>query len=190
MKDEFYRPAVIEFNVAHDGSNVPETLGEFNNAEEAMTFLGKNLISINSGITVARHMDSREKIELRKECADIMENHVPVYEKELSEAENALNDAKKKLKTAEEAYDFTITRAKSLANEVKRGLKDMELDELYTSRVAYKGRYYFFTYIDKQLKLCFIRDIPEHEKAEIWNQMAGNEAFIDSAFGETEAKKQ
>lgn len=188
MKDEFYRPAVIEFNVAHDGSNVPETFGEFKTAEDAMTFLGSNMISINSGITVARHMDTHEKIELRQECADIMENLVPVYESELSEAENNLNDAKKKLKTAEEAYDFTISRAKSFANEVKRGLKDMTLDELYTSRIAYKGRYYFFTYIDKQLKLCFIRDIPEQEKAEIWNQMAGNEAFIDTTFGEKKTK--
>jgi hypothetical protein len=188
MKDEFYRPANIEFNVAHDGSNVPETFGEFKDAEEAMAFLGSNLIAVNSAITAARHMDFKEKTDLRNECTDIMENQVPVYEKGLSDAENALNDAKKKLKTAEEAYDFVISQAKSIANEVKRGLKDMELDELFTVRIAYKSRHYFFTYIDKQLKLCLIRDIPESEKAEIWNQMAGNEIFIDTNFGEKKTK--
>jgi hypothetical protein len=29
MKDENYRPPYIEFDVAHDGSNMPESLGTF-----------------------------------------------------------------------------------------------------------------------------------------------------------------
>ena len=67
-----------------------------------------------------------------------------------------------------------------LAAEVKRGLVDIRLDELFTYRVTYKGRYYYYTYMDKQLKLCLIRDIPEFEKSELWNSMAQNEEFIDS----------
>lgn len=85
----------------------------------------------------------------------------------------------------------TITEARALAKEAKRGLVDMKLDDMFTTRIPYRGRYYFFTWIDKQLKLCSIRDIPEHEKTEIWNVMAANEEFIDSNFGvsvETESQ--
>ncbi len=182
MEENGYRPQVIEFNVAHDGTNIPESLGEFKTAEEAIKFIGSNLIVVNQGMTVARHMDQKEKTELRQECTNIMENVIPIYEKNLSDAETKLTEAKNILKKAQEAYDFNILEAKSLAYQVKRGLKEITLDEIYTYRIAYKGRYYFFTYIDGQLKLCLIRDIPEFEKTEIWNQMAGNEEFIDKKF--------
>lgn len=187
MRDQFYRPVTIEFNVAKE-NNVPETLGQFDDAEQAMKFMGSNFTSINSPITVNRFMDTKEKMELRSEYTDILENLLPVYEKELSAAENALSDAKKKLKGAEDMYNATISHAKQLAYEAKRGLKEMNLDEKYTSRVAYKGRYYYFTYIDQSLKLCLIRDIPQQEKTEIWNQMAGNEEYIDKNFGEPETE--
>jgi len=185
MRDPFYRPLNIEFNVAQE-NNVPEILGEFEEVDEAIKFLGKNFTSINSAVTVNRWMDTKEKTELRAEYTDILENLLPSYEKELSAAENALSDAKKKQKSAEDMYNATISHAKQLASQVKRGLKEMNLDEKYTSRIAYKGRYYFFTYIDKKLKLCLIRDIPQHEKTEIWNQMAGNEEYIDKHFGDGE----
>jgi hypothetical protein len=188
--NEDYRPAVIEFNVATDGTNVPVSLGEFETPEDAAKFVGANFTSLNRGVTVSRHMDAYEKKSTREDCADIMENLVPVYEKELSAAETALTNAKTALKSAEEAYNFTIGRAKTLASEAKRGLRDYICEEVYTSRIAYKGRYYFFTYVDKQLKLCLIREIPESEKTEIWNQMAGNEEFIDKEFAPKTDKKK
>ena len=189
MIKEDYRPAVIEFNVSQDGTNVPESLGVFPTPEEASKFVGTHFTSLNRGVTVSRHMDAFEKKTTREDYQDVLENLVPVYEKELSAAELALTNAKATLKNAQEAYDFTIGRAKNLAAEAKRGLKDMILDEKYTSRIAYQGRYYFFTYIDGQLKLCLIREIPESEKSEIWNQMAGNEEFIDREYALKPEKK-
>lgn len=179
MKDENYRPAVIEFDVAHDGSLAPETLGTFPTAEEAAKYIGKNLVVVNQALTVSRHMDNKEKNDLRREYSDILENILPVHAKDLSRTENQLAEAKKMQKAAEELYNGTVTSAKQLAAEVKRGLVDIRLDELFTYRVTYKGRYYYYTYMDKQLKLCLIRDIPEFEKSELWNSMAQNEEFID-----------
>jgi len=179
MKDENYRPAVIEFDVAHDGSLAPETLGTFPTAEEAAKYIGKNLVVVNQALTVSRHMDNKEKNDLRREYSDILENILPVHAKDLSRAENQLAEAKKMQKAAEELYNGTVTSAKQLAAEVKRGLVDVRLDELFTYRVTYKGRYYYYTYMDRQLKLCLIRDIPEFEKSELWNSMAQNEEFID-----------
>lgn len=189
IRDEFYRPANIEFNVSKDGTNVPESLGEFATAEEASKFIGSNFTSLNRGVTVSRHMDAFEKKTTREDYQDVLENLVPVYEKELSAAELALTNAKAILKNAQEGYDFTINRAKNLAAEAKRGLKDMILDEKYTSRIAYQGRYYFFTYIDGSLRLCLIREIPETEKGEIWSQMGANEEFIDREYAPKPEKK-
>ena len=186
---EDYRPINIEFNVSKDGTNVPESLGEFLTAEEAAKFIGSNLTSLNRGVTVSRFMDAYEKKTTREDYQDVMENLVPVYEKELSAAEQALTNAKAILKHAEEAYDFVITRAKNLAAEAKRGLKDMILDEKYTWRIPYQGRFYFFTYIDGMLRLCLIREIAESEKTEIWSQMGANEEFIDREFAPKPEKK-
>lgn len=186
LKEENYRPANIEFDMAHDGSNMPESFGEFQTAEDVSKFLGNNLVSINHALTVARHMDFKEKTEIRQEYNDILENRLPIYEKELSAANQKLAEAKRVVANAQEMVNAATTEAKSLAIEVKRGVKDIKLDDNYTSRIAYRGRYYFYTYIDGKLQLCAIKDIPESEKSEIWNQMAGNETFIDDNFGKKE----
>lgn len=188
MKDENYRPAVVEFDVAHDGSNAPMTFGEFLTADEAAKFLGKNFTAINQAITVSRYMDNREKMEIRKDYNDILENKLPMLERELSTATSKFNEAKRELSDATEMVNATVSEAKSMAKEVKRGLVDMRLDDLFTSRIPYRGRYYYYTYMDKQLKLCAIRDIPEQEKTELWNQMASNDKMIDDNFtGKDEA---
>ena len=56
-------------------------------------------------------------------------------------------------------------------------------DENYTYRIPYRGRYYFYTYIDGSLRLCGLGDIPATEKQEIFNAMANNDNFIDDNFG-------
>lgn len=185
MGNENYRPAHIEFNVAHDGSNMPESLGEFENEQQISEFLGGSLITLNHALTVSRHMDMKEKIDLRTEYNDVLENQLPLHEKSLSEAAYELEQAKKVLKNCTESVNAALTKVKTLAIEVKHGLKDIKLEDIYTHRIAYRGRYYFYTWIDKQLRLCAIRDIPESEKQEIWNQMAPNELFIDDNFGDS-----
>jgi hypothetical protein len=182
IRDE-YLPDNIEFNVSKDGTNVPESLGEFESPEEAGKFIGTNFTALNRGVTVSRHMDASEKKNTREDYMDVLENLVPIYEKQLTKAEIALENAKATLKQAKEAYDFNIGRAKSLAAEAKRGLKDIILDEKDTYRIPYKGRYYFFTFIDGQLKLALIREIPESEKTDLYNVMGGNEEFIDKFYG-------
>jgi len=189
MIKEDYRPDNIEFNVSKDGTNIPESLGEFPTPEEAGKFIGSNLTALNRGVTVSRHMDAFEKKTCRDDYQDVLENLVPVYEKELSAAELALANSKATLKNATEAYDFTINRAKNLAAEAKRGLKDYICDEKYTYRIPYQGRFYFYTYVDGLLRLCLIREIAESERTEIWSQMGQNEEFIDKTFAPTEVKE-
>ena len=189
MKNEFYRPAHIEFQVAHDGSNMPESLGIYETAEEMAKFIGGKLTAVNQPLTASRHMDSKEKIDIREEYSDLLENIVPVFEKKWSDAEHAMADAKKALKDAEENYNAEITQTKDLARMVKRGIIEMDLDEKYTFRIAYRGSYYFYTWIDKNLRLCQIRPIPEPERQDLYNAMSGNEEFIDKNYTKSEGKK-
>jgi hypothetical protein len=186
--EENYRPKSIEFNVAHDDSLMPESFGEFETAEEATKFIGGNFVSTSQSITVNRHMDNVEKKLLREKYENVLENILPINESKHVELANELTEAKRKEKEAAETVSATMTEVKYLSQEVKRGLKEINLDENHTSKIAYKGRFYIYTYIDKELKLCRIKDILEHEKSEIFNDSAANEEFINKLAEETPAK--
>ena len=179
-----YRPKVIQFVVAPDDSHMPETLGEFKNADEVSQFIKDNLVAMNMPVTVGRHMDAVEKRDIREKYHDVLENQLPRLESAHSDKNQILSDAKTDEKAASERVNAAITEARLLAKDVRRGTKDINLDEVFTYRVPYHGRYYFFSFMDGELKLCKIGDIPEKEKSEIFNNMSANEAFINEKFGE------
>ena len=174
-----YRPAHIEFDVATDDTIMPETFGTFEKPEDAIKFIGGNLVTTNSPITVSRHMDNFEKSELRKKYNSILEDALPIAERERSEKEQIFNDAKKELSDANATVQACEIEAKGIARRVKRGTVEMKLDEDYTFRVPYRGRFYFYTYIDKEVRLVHIRDMAGSEKQEIFSASAENEAFIE-----------
>lgn len=181
---ENYRPANIEFDVAQDGTIMPLVLGEFESLDEAMKTINGNLTALNHSLTVNRHMDHVEKKLMRDEYNDCLENDLPKAERALKEAEQELATAKQTVAIAREVANAHMTKIKGIAYEVKRGLKDMQLDDISTVRVPFESRFYFYTYIDKVVKLCAIRDIPENEKTEIWSVSKKNEEFINMNFGD------
>lgn len=173
-----YRPVIIEFDVANNGL-VPDNLGNFETMQKASDFIGLNFTGINQKITVFRFMDNFEKSEMRKDYNDLLENKIPILEKELMKAHAAFAEAKKILEDAKESVSATINEAKSLAYEVKRGVKDITLDDLYTWKIPYNGQFYFYTFIDGSIKLVKISDIPESEKTEIFNAMEKNHEYFE-----------
>lgn len=191
METTDYRPQSIEFNVSTDDTIMPLSMGEFPEHDEVEKFIADNkIVTINQALTVSRFMDMLEKNQIRNRYNDLLENILPRLETLHSEATTILREAKEEEKMASERVNATVSEAKILAKDVKRGLKDMRVDDLYTHRVPFKGRYYFYTYIDKQLKLCRISDIPDHEKNEIWNVMTANEEALIKAFGDGETTTQ
>ena len=177
-----YRPTVIEFDVANNSNVVPDNLGIYPSAQEASEFIAKNLTGINHKLTVSRFMDHFEKSELRKEYQEILEDKMPMVERDLMKATGAHEEAKRKLTEAKEYVNATTNEAKALAVEVKRGVKDVCLDDMYTWRVPFDGRYYFYTYMDGMIKLCKIADIPEYEKMDLYNAMNRNDQFFNDNF--------
>lgn len=181
MKAENYRPANIEFDVANS-SQCPDNLGMYENEKAVNEFIGKNLIGINQRVLVNRFMDNFEKTELRKEYQDMLELKMPLLERELMKATAAYEEAKKNLADTKELVSATTNEVKALAMEVKRGVKVMDLDEQFTWRIPFAGKFYFYTWIDKVLKLCKINDIMEHEKQELFNASYQNEEFFNANF--------
>ena len=151
---------------------------EFKDVQEANQFIAANMIAINTKARVTRYMDNFEKNEIRKEYQELLEQKIPMLERELMKAKAAFDEAKKAFADSQEYVSATTNEAKALAVEVRRGTKEEELDDMNTWKIAIGDRYYFFTYIDKQIKLCKVMDIPFHERQEIFNAMTRNEEFI------------
>jgi hypothetical protein len=178
---ETYRPANIEFDV--NNGVIPLTLGlEFKDMNQAINFVGSKLISFNQKVRANRFIDNFEKNEIRKDYQDLLESKIPMLEKELMKAQSAHAEAKKALADANEYVSATTNEAKALAVEVKRGIREIELDDMYTWSIPVGDKYFFFTFIDSQIKLCKVSDIPFHERSEIFNAMSQNEEFFKKYF--------
>ena len=178
LENEDYRPVNIEFEVA--SNQIPENLGQFENEKELKDFVNENLVAINEKITAIRFIDATEKHELRTECLDLLENKLPFQKKDLQKAEIQLKQAKDLVSELKQAVEATSSEAENLAVQVKIGTKEMNLDDKFTWRVPYEDKFYYFTFLDKQLKLAKIKDIPEHEKRDIFNDQTKNSIFFDS----------
>lgn len=179
MKLENYRPNPLTFEVS--SNEVPEILGNFASDKEAIQFINLNLTALNQKITAIRFIDNVEKIEIRKEYQDLLENKLPFYKKDLQKAEIELKEAKDRVKELQTAVDGIQQEAESMAVQVKIGTKEINLDDLYTWRIAFNGKYFFYTFIDNQIKLAKILEIPSYEKTELFNQQENNAAFFNSA---------
>ena len=177
--DANYRPVNIEFQVANSNSEiVPDFLGKFETLNAAAEFIATNLVGINSRITVNRFMDQYEKSQLRTEYQELLEDKMPIVERDFMRAKADYDAAKVKLSEAQEFLGSVITEAKKLATQVKRGVVEISLDDIATWRVPYDNRYYYYTYIDGILKLAKIADIPDYEKNDLFNSMTKNDQFF------------
>ena len=175
--NENYRPANVEFDVAN-ASIVPDQLGRYESGDEAAEFMHKHLLAINQKLCVYRFMDQAEKSWIRSDYNDLLENKIPMLEKDLQKAKSEFETAKKELADSMERVNATTNEAKALALSVKRGIKEINLDDQYTWRVPFNGVYYFFTWMDKVIKLCKTQVIPEYEKMDVFNASQKNEEFF------------
>ncbi len=136
---------------------------------------------------VERFMDNFEKGEIRSRYSNILEDILPEHERVLREKKQELSQAKEAEKQAQENFNAYENQAHALAKEVKRGLKEVELPDVSTFRIPLKEHYYFYTFINNELKLCAVREIPAHEKNEIFNSAKTNEELFTN--GEIKAQE-
>ena len=181
MEKQDYRPTDVQFDV--DGGTMPNNISkEFTESKEAVEFMAKYVTSINTKAKVSRLMDSYEKKMIREDYQELLEQKLPMLERELGKAASVLADAKKAYNDAMELVSATTNEAKALALEVKRGIKEMELDDMFTWRIPVGDRYFIYTFIDNQIKLCKVLDIPFNEKNELFNAMHKNAEFFETYY--------
>jgi len=180
LKD--YRPDFIEFNYREHNTIMPDSFGEFESLEHASKFVGGNVVAVNMKMETSRKMDAFEKSEMRKRYNNILENMIPEENTAVAEAEAKLKEAKENLKRCQENLNASHNQVESLAKQVKRGLIDIDLDNISTFRIPYNGKFYFYTFIDGELRLCHHRDIGETEARDLYTAMNDNSKFLEEVF--------
>lgn len=177
-----YRPAHIEFVVNTSSCLLPEHIvlpeGEIT-ADIVIEHMERMFVTENHALTVDRIMDHVEKAEIRKKVNNILEDLLPVLEEDVLKKSVAFKEAKKELDNALTHVANYELEAKALAKVVKAGVVEMKLDQKFTWRIPYKGIFYYYTFIDKEMRLVKISEMSPKERQELFNQAKINEDYFD-----------
>ena len=163
-KVENYRPAFIDFKA--ESNEVPKYLNDgkiFENAEAAHKFINEHFVASSTKFQAVREMDGYEIDQLRHKYQVELEEEYPKLMEILGEAEIELDAAKEKAKLAKEAVTASLNKVKSLSEEVREGVTEMNLDQAFTYELVYNNKRYYYTIVDKKIQLCGVRDIYDYE---------------------------
>jgi hypothetical protein len=172
-----YRPLTIDFTIKT--KEVPLSLGKFKTEKEARKFIAENTVSLQTDIQAERLMDEYEVDSYRERYSDELEQTLPELRIALFQAESDLEKAKEAVKQAKESKNASLNKIQQLADEVKRGIIDMDLDKSSTYEVSYNGKNYYYTYIDGELKLAKIQDVPSYRIDDLISTSEQNALFFD-----------
>ncbi|MHC0442343.1 hypothetical protein [Flavobacterium sp. 3-210] len=173
-----YLPAVIEFTAKT--SEVPESLGIFETPEDVQKFMSENFIAMPKQIDTDRLLDEYEKDHIRNDYMVELEENLPVYQNQLIEAARETERAKEAEKRAKETVSASFNKVELLSKEVKKGVTEMNLDPATTYEVAFNGNYYYYTWLNGELKLAKIKKIPDHDLSDLFNSSERNKTFFES----------
>lgn len=170
-----YTPDYVEFKLPEEVS-IPTILGEFITDEEAREFVAKSFVATQSKVEAIRFMDDFEINTIREEYQQTLEDVLPELESKANEKHFAAEQAKTESKNAENMVKMANTKIRDLAKEAKAGITEMNLDNKNTWRIPLEGKYYYFTFLNNQLKLAKVKDIPDYEKQDLLNSMNDNKS--------------
>lgn len=176
-KVEDYRPDEIKFTA--ESSAVPMILGQFESEEDARVFMSQNLLAVQTKLVATREMDDQEIEMLRDEYAEELEDVLPILRQEHFKKESELEAAKKNEKDAKEMVNASLNKIQQLANEVNDGTTTIELDPANTWDAIYNQKRYFYAFIDGEIKLAKIQDIPSYEADDLISSSQKNAKFFE-----------
>lgn len=173
-KVENYRPALIEFTT--ESNEVPKFLGDnkFETPEEAHKFINEHFVASSTKFTATRHMDDYEISELRHEYQEEIEEVLPELKALEDQAAIEFEAAKKKYTQSKEQVNASFQKIQSLSIEVREGTTEVNLDQAFTYEMVYKGKRFYFTIVDKRIKLCGVREIPLYEQDDLMSSSERN----------------
>ncbi|WP_372483312.1 hypothetical protein AB9J70_06370 [Elizabethkingia anophelis] len=175
------RPFEHNFSVSGNDDNLPENLGHFETIDDFQEHFAINTVSEHQKVTAVRHYTDEEILEFREEILRVAEDQLPEAKENFSQKDIEFKQAKEAKEIAGEVVGALQTKISDLAAEIKEGKTEIEVPANRTYRVPYKGKYYFYTWQDNgDCVLVKVKDVPEHEKAEIFNNTDKNNAFFDN----------
>ena len=180
-----YRPAKIEFVLTEAQKEMfKDILVVCKNAKDSKeaikVFNEKFNCLFPEGEVATRKYDDHEIQEIREEYCLKQENEVPKRKEEL---EITLEKIKAMKKKAEEAYNSALLEIADLAARVKKGTCDFALPATETIRIALNGCYCFLSWVDGQMQLVKVEDIPEWDRGSLWSQEDWNRKAMMEVFG-------
>ncbi|MDV3536802.1 hypothetical protein CMU91_14885 [Elizabethkingia anophelis] len=183
-------PFIHNFSVTGNDDNLPENIGYFKTIDDFQEHFAVNTVSEHRKVSAVRHYTDEEILGFREDILRVAEDELPQAKEELSKRDIEFKKAKESREDAIETVGALNTKIGDLAAEIKEGKTEIEVPANRTYRVPYKGKYYFYTWQDNgDCVLVKVLDVPEHEKAEIFNNTDKNNTFFESLKNGNDKRK-
>lgn len=174
-------PFLHNFSVIGNDDNLPEKIGVFETVDDFQEYFALNTVSEHQKVNATRFYTDEEIQNFREIILGVVEEELPEAKHTLSEKEANLSVAKKEKEIAVESVGALQTKISDLALEIKSGKTNVDIPSNRCYRVPYKGKYYFYVWQDNgDCVLAYVKDIPEHEKAEIFSYSTKNDEFFEA----------
>lgn len=177
-----YIPSVIEVVLSDEIKEMfPTTLLEGKPLEDILELFGREfVVTFPSNMEVTRKMDAFEIKETREEYCILTEDELPAKEIELLDA---IEEAKRIKKDAEEKLESCRRRIAELASEVKIGTKPVKLSPTGTMQFCLNGFRLTYSFINGRMELVAGQKITSQDRSELWTQENKNREAMLEYFG-------
>lgn len=129
---------------------------------------------------VTRVMDDYEKGAIRGEYCQLVENLLPERKRQLEEA---LEEAKRMKKEAEERYASALQEVATMAAEVKLGTVEQKLKGSDTFTIALAGYYLTYTWNEARQVFVLAKGYEVEDPTNVWSSDENNRVQMLSLFG-------
>lgn len=129
-----------------------------------------------------RRLDDFEIRSIREEYCLLQENEIP---KRMAELAEAMEEAKRIKREAEERLQSVAQTIRELAARVKAGTQEFALESGTTFRIALCGQYAYYSWVDGRMQLVKTEAIPEWDRQTLWSQTEANRQAMHDLFGYT-----
>ena len=148
---------------------------------DAMKFIGRTFTATFPETEYAtRVMDDFEKQAIRSEYCQLVENLLPERKRQLEEA---LEEAKRMKKEAEERYASALQEVTVMAAEVKLGTVEQKLKGSDTFTIALAGYYLTYTWNESRQVFVLAKAYQIPDTSDVWASDENNRQQMLELFG-------
>lgn len=148
---------------------------------DVMKFIGRTFTATFPETEyVTRVMDDFEKRAIREEYCQLVENQLPERKRQLEEA---LEEAKRMKKEAEERYASALQEVATMAAEVKLGTVEQRLKGTETFTMALAGYYLTYTWSESRKAFVLAKGYEIPDTSDMWATDENNRGQMLDIFG-------